>query len=198
MHPRLFPVLLALQTAALAAPHDWPQWRGPDRSDVSRETGLLQQWPAGGPKKLWTFENAGNGYSGPAIVNGRLFTLGTRDGKEIVLALDAATGKEVWAAPMDGILANDWGGGPRGTPTVDGDRVYALSGTGGLHCLALADGKVLWKASLKALGGSVPKWGYTESVLVDGNLVLATRAAARARSRRSIRPPESSSGRART
>lgn len=174
MYPRLLPVLLALQTAAFAAPHDWPQWRGPDRSDVSRETGLLQKWPAGGPKKLWTFENAGNGYSGPAIVNGRLFTLGTRDGKEVVLALDAATGKEIWAAPMDGILANDWGGGPRGTPTVDGDRVYALSGTGGLHCLALGDGKVIWKASLKALGGSVPKWGYTESVLVDGNLVLAT------------------------
>jgi len=198
MHPRFLPVLLALQTAALAAPHDWPQWRGPDRSDVSRETGLLPKWPAGGPKKLWTFENAGNGYSGPAIVNGRLFTLGTRDGKEIVLALDASTGKEVWAAPMDGILDNDWGGGPRGTPTVDGDRIYALSGTGGLHCLALADGKVIWKASLKALGGSVPKWGYTESVLVDGNLVLSTPGGGKGTVAALDRATGSGSGRART
>src|ERR1051325_8792863 len=78
---------------------DWPQWRGPQRTDISQETGLLKQWPAEGPKQVWIYKNAGNGYSGPAIVGGKLFTMGTRDGKEILLALDANNGKELWATP---------------------------------------------------------------------------------------------------
>ena len=73
---------------------DWPTWRGADRTDVSAEKGLLQSWPQGGPKQLWTFKNAGSGYSGFAIANGTLYTLGTRNGKEILIALDAATGKD--------------------------------------------------------------------------------------------------------
>src|SRR5687768_12001924 len=68
-------------SALLANNFDWPQWRGPDRSDVSKETGLLKSWPEGGPKRVWLFQNAGNGYSGPAIANGKYFVLGTRDGK---------------------------------------------------------------------------------------------------------------------
>src|SRR5882672_2338133 len=87
-----------LNSLLVAAANDWPQWRGPDRTDVSKETGLLKQWPAEGPQRVWLFKNAGNGYSGPAIVNGKLFTMGTRDGSEILLALDANTGKELWTA----------------------------------------------------------------------------------------------------
>ena len=157
-----------------AANFDWPQWRGPDRSDVSKETGLLKKWPAEGPKRVWLYENAGNGYSGPAIANGKYFTIGTRDGNECVLALDANTGKELWVAKIGGELDNRWGSGPRGTPTVDGDRVYALSGKGDLACISIADGKVLWTASMTALGGKTPGWGYTESVLVDGDKVVCT------------------------
>ncbi len=153
---------------------DWPQWRGPDRSGVSQETGLLKAWPEGGPKRLWLYENAGHGYSAPAIAGGKFFTIGTRDGSEILLVLDAATGKELRAAKIGGILENKWGDGPRGTPTVDGDRVYAMSGSGDLVCISIADGKVLWKASMSSLGGKIPNWGYTESVLVDGNKVLCT------------------------
>lgn len=160
--------------ATCAQGSDWPQWRGPDRTDVSKETGLLKSWPEGGPKRLWLYENAGNAYSGPAIVNGKLFTLATRDGNEILLVLDANTGKEIWTAKIGSILKNRWGDGPRGTPTVDGNRVYALSGSGDLVCVNVADGKVLWQASLEALGGKVPGWGYTESVLVDGNQVVCT------------------------
>ena len=162
------------QSALSAASFDWPQWRGPDRSDVSKETGLLKTWPAEGPKRVWLFENAGNGYSGPAIVNGKFFTLGTRDGGEILLVLDANTGKELWTAKIGPVLQNGWGVGPRGTPTVDGDRVYALSGTGNLVCVNGGDGKILWQTSMSDLGGKVPGWGYTESVLVDGNQVLCT------------------------
>jgi len=158
----------------LAANFDWPQWRGPDRTDVSKETGLLKDWPAGGPKRLWLYEQGGNGYSGPAVAGGKLFTLGTRDGSEVLLALDANTGKEILAAPLGGILENGWGDGPRGTPTVDGDQVFAMSGKGDMACVNIADGKVVWKKSMKTLGGKTPDWGYTESVLVDGDRVVCT------------------------
>ena len=153
---------------------DWPQWRGPDRSDVSRETGLLKSWPPGGPKRVWLYENAGNGYSGPAIVGGKLFTLGTRDQSESLIALDAGTGKELWVAQMGSILKNAWGDGPRGTPSVEGGRVYAISGSGVLICASATDGKILWQKRLSELGGKTPGWGYTESPLVDGDLVVCT------------------------
>ncbi len=158
----------------VARASDWPQFRGPNRDDVSTETGLLQQWPAGGPKRVWLFENAGMGYSGFSVAGGKLFTIGTRDGKEILLALDAGSGKELWVANLGDILSNGWGDGPRGTPSVDGDRVYALSGKGNLVCANVADGKTLWTKSMQELGGKTPGWGYTESPLVDGKLVLAT------------------------
>jgi outer membrane protein assembly factor BamB len=159
---------------ALAANFDWPQWRGADRTDVSKETGLLKSWPEGGPKRLWLYEKGGNGYSGPAIVGGKLFTIGTRDGNEVLLALDANTGKELWFASLGGILANDWGVGPRGTPTVDGDRVYAMSGKGNVACVNIADGKVHWQQGMTDLGGQIQQWGYTESVLIDGDHVMCT------------------------
>lgn len=172
-------VLLLLGSAigaatTLAANFDWPQWRGADRTDVSKETGLLKSWPAGGPKRIWLYENGGNGYSGPAIAGGKLFTIGTRDGNEVLLALDANTGKELWSASLGEILANDWGGGPRGTPTIDGDRVYAMSGKGNVASVNIADGKVLWQQGMTALGGRVPQWGYTESVLIDGDYAVCT------------------------
>ena len=165
-------LLLTLSLPALAG--DWPQWRGPNRDESSTETGLLKQWPASGPKRAWLFEKAGQGYSGFSVAAGKLFTLGTREGKEILLALDANTGKELWAEPVGEILGNNWGDGPRGTPTVDADRVYALSGKGNLVCAAVATGKVLWAKSMQDFGGKTPGWGYTESPLVDGKLVLAT------------------------
>lgn len=164
-----------LLTASFApAAHDWPQWRGPNRDDLSKETGLLKSWPEGGPKRIWLFENGGNSYSGPAIVNGKLFTMGTRDNEEILLVLDANTGKELWATPLGGVLQNGWGGGPRSTPTVDGDRVFAMSGRGNLACVNVADGKIVWQKAMTSLGGKVPDWGYTESVLVDGDRVVCT------------------------
>jgi outer membrane protein assembly factor BamB len=176
---RLFPALLAFLPAALfavtpVASHDWPQWRGPARDDLSKETGLLKQWPAEGPAKLWSFTNAGQGYSGFAVVGGHLFTLGTRDGSEVLICLDAGKGTEVWVAKLGAVLGNKWGDGPRGTPTVDADRVYALGGDGTLVAVQLKDGKELWRTTMGSLGGKTPGWGYTESVLVDGNQVVCT------------------------
>jgi outer membrane protein assembly factor BamB len=167
-------VSLPAPHSAVAAGGNWPQWRGPDRTDVSRETGLLKSWPEGGPKLVWLFKDCGLGYSGPAIVGDKLFTLGARDNVEYLIAVDAKTGKELWSAKLGDLLKNDWGDGPRGTPAVDGDRVYALSGLGNLVCMSAVDGMVLWERRMSEFGGKVPGWGYTESVLVDGDRVVCT------------------------
>lgn len=153
---------------------DWPEWRGPSRTDVSAEKGLLSSWPEGGPKQLWTFTSAGSGYSGFSVVDGKLFTMGTRGDKEILMALDAVKGIELWTAPLGPILDNGWGNGPRGTPTVHEGYLYALGGRGNLVCLKASGGSQVWERSMQSLGGKTPGWGYTESPLVDGDKVLCT------------------------
>lgn len=153
---------------------DWPQWRGPNRDDVSRERGLLQEWPDGGPPRLWVYRDAGLGYSGFSVVGNTLYTMGARNGKEFLIALDATSGSQKWATEMSPMLENRWGDGPRGTPTVDGDRVYALSGTGTLVCANTSDGRILWRAAMQDFGGRRPTWGYCESVLIDGEKALCT------------------------
>ena len=166
--------LATLSSATFANNFDWPQWRGPDRTDVSKETGLLKSWPEGGPKRVWLYENAGAGYSGPAIVTGKFYILGTREAGEILLVLDANTGKELGATRLDSIHDDNRGDGPRGTPTVDGDRVYAMTGRGTVACVNATTGKVLWQVTMQSLGGETPNWGYSESVLVDGPRVICT------------------------
>lgn len=153
---------------------DWPQWRGADRSDVSQETGLLKEWPSTGPKQLWLNENAGLGYSGFSIADGKLFTMGARGSSEFLICLDAGAGKELWHVELGPMLDNGWGDGPRGTPSVDGERVYAMGGTGSLVCAQVSDGKSLWRAMMSDLGGKKPNWGYCESVTVDGPRVVCT------------------------
>jgi len=156
------------QTAAV-----WPQWRGPNRDGISKETGLLKQWPAEGPPLVWKAAGAGRGYSSFSIADGKLFTMGLRGDREFVVAFDLATGKEAWATAHGSAFRNDRGDGPRGTPTVDGDRVYALGGSGDLSVLDARTGKIVWtKNVLKEFGGSNITWGISESPLVIGNKVL--------------------------
>ena len=146
----------------------------PDRTDISKETGLLKEWPTGGPKLLWLNEEGGVGYGGFSIVGGKLFTMGLFDAEEKLLCLDAATGKQEWDLLTGPIYKDGNGDGPRSTPTVSGDSVYAIGAKGNVICASL-DGKQKWKTSLvDDLGGSVPQWGYTESPLVDGNNVIVT------------------------
>src|SRR5262249_16602692 len=117
-------------TSAAARTSDWPQWRGPNRDGKSSETGLLHPWPKGGPKLLWNSrevnkgKNVGTGYASLAIANGRIYTLGDRDNAGYVVALDLVTGKQLWMTKFSPHYKDD---GPRSTPTVDGNRVYALS-----------------------------------------------------------------------
>lgn len=158
-----------------AAPGDWPQWRGPNRDDVSAEKGLLKKWPAEGPKRAWVNEDAGLGYSGFAIAGGKLYTLGLYETDEKVICLDVATGKKVWDVTIGSIYNNNWGNGPRSTPTVSGGMVYALGANGDLACVNAETGKKEWSKSLtKDFGGKLQGWGYTESPLVDGGLVVVT------------------------
>jgi outer membrane protein assembly factor BamB len=163
--------------AGVASPGDWPQFRGADRDDISKETGLLKKWPANdGPPRLWTNQDAGLGYSGFSVVAGTLYTMGANDdGEEYVIALDAATGKKKWSSTVGARLQNGWGDGPRSTPTVDGDRIYALGGRGNLVCMSAKDGKEIWKTSLmEDHGGKIQQWGFCESVLVKGDRVVCT------------------------
>ena len=166
---------LAHQATAQVTPSaaNWPQWRGPNRDGISKETGLLKQWPEGGPPLAWKATGAGGGYSSFAISNGKLYTMGLRGDREFVIAFDVATGKEAWATPHGAAFHNDQGDGPRGTPTVDGDRVYALGGNGDLSALDARTGKVVWtKNVLKEFGASNITWGISESPLVLGDKLL--------------------------
>src|SRR5207237_356596 len=142
-------LLLPLSTRA----GDWPGWRGPKRDDVATETGLLKTWPKGGPPLLWTYTNAGIGYSGPAIVGDRIFLMGARYGTEYVFALDLKittwnTIKEIWSTKIGPLFTwkgNDFNAGPSGTPTVDGDLLYVLGGQGQLVCVETATGSERWR-----------------------------------------------------
>ncbi|QDU63743.1 outer membrane biogenesis protein BamB [Planctomycetes bacterium Pan216] len=167
---------VSLKPTSQAADQDaWPQWRGINRDGISLETDLLSEWPEGGPKLVWSNSGLGMGYSGPSVRDDRLFILGTADDKTACMGLDIKSNKILWTTPIGEIYVNGWGDGPRSTPTIDGDKVYALSGEGNLNCLSAVDGKVVWTKSLvEDFGGSIPKWGYSESPLVDGDVIYCT------------------------
>ncbi|HEX5272827.1 MAG TPA: PQQ-binding-like beta-propeller repeat protein, partial [Gemmataceae bacterium] len=186
MRTRAALALTACLLALSARADDWPQFRGPNRDNVSKETGLLKTWPAAGPKLAWTYANLGNGYSGPAVVGDTLYVLGTRDADEFLIALDLTKNPptEKWPAVKIGPVftwrGNLWNKGPSSTPTVAGGHVFALGGQGNLVCVTTA-GKEVWrKGMVSNLGGQinpiqspVPEgWGYTWSPLVDGDNVI--------------------------
>ena len=174
-------LLTPLMRAQGTAPAEWFQWRGPERDGHSSETGLLQTWPKAGPQLVWRASGVGNGYSSFSSAGGRLFTLGARGNAEFVIALDRATGKQVWEYQNGRRYQNDRGDGPRSTPTVDGDRLYVLGGSGDLTCLEVATGKRVWTVNLvQKFGGVNPYWGYSESPLIVGDRILVNAGGRRA------------------
>jgi outer membrane protein assembly factor BamB len=158
---------------------EWPQWRGPGRTGVSGETGWLTDWPARGPRQLWKKE-AGVGYSSLAVAGGRVYTMLRQDDDEGVICWDAATGKEKWRRTYPGRYSryrfdDKYGAGPRSTPTVDGDLVYAVGATGIFHCLRADSGKVEWRHDLlEEFHADNLQWGVSFSPLVDGDLVFTS------------------------
>ena len=175
---RCFVPCLAWTVVALllipARADDWPQWRGPNRDDISQEKGLLQEWPENGPERLWLFSDAGIGYSGFSVVGDTLYTMGAREDREFLIAVRVDDGREKWSTEIAPMLENGYGNGPRSTPTIDGDHAYVLSGTGTVACAKTADGGIVWTAETSKFGGKRPGWGYCESVLIDGNKLVCT------------------------
>lgn len=179
--PRLVALsVLALTIPLLARAADYPEWRGPKRDALCTEKGLLQEWPKAGPKLHWQIKGLGAGYSEVSIAKGTIFTMGERKDptnakgvvETFVIALSEKDGAEKWATRI-GAKYGD--GGPRSTPTVDGDRVYALSPHGDLLCLEAANGMTVWgKSMTKDFGGQVGGWRYCESVLIDGDRLICT------------------------
>lgn len=170
---------IAMANEAALHANDWGQWRGPRRDGVSAETGLLQQWPEGGPSLAWQVKDLGTGYSTPAIAGDRIYLLGN-DGleNEFVRALSAADGAKIWATRLGKVGNPDQRPpypGARSTATADGDRLYVLSSDGDLACLETEAGDVVWQKSVReAFGGEPGEWAYAESPLVDGDVVVCT------------------------
>ncbi len=163
--------------AGWSAGGEWPQWRGPNRDGISTEKGLLQDWPDEGPKLAWKATGLGSGYSTVAVTAGKIFTAGDRDDAGFVICLNETDGKPAWTAKLGKAGAPGWGGfaGPRATPTVDKDVLFAVDQWGELVCLESGTGKEKWRKDYsKDFGGKLPEWGFSESPLVDGDQVVVT------------------------
>ena len=152
---------------------DWPQWRGPDRSGTSKESGLLQSWPEDGPKLLWEGGAVGVGFSSLAIKGEYIFTMGDKDGSSHLFCLQKSDGKEIWKVQVGKPGGNY--SGTRCTPTVDEDAVYALGQFGDLICVEVRTGRERWRKNIQQdFGGQAGGWNYSESVLIDGDLLLCS------------------------
>lgn len=171
--------LLLLATSPLTAfSADWPQWQGPERNAQSKETGLLKEWPKEGPPLAWKATGIQKGMGGISVSKGRIYTSGDdNDVTAWLFALNEADGKEVWKAKIGrgGNPGNMFKpAGPRGTPAVDGDKIYILSALGDLVCFT-TEGKEVWRVDyVKDFKGIMPVWGFGESPLVDGDKLICT------------------------
>jgi outer membrane protein assembly factor BamB len=166
-------------SAQSAATTDWPQFGGVERDGKSAETGLLKQWPTGGPPLAWKIKTVGAGMGGVSVSSGRVYTTGDLKDGAYVFALNESDGKEVWRAKIGPAGVLGMGGnsyaGPRATPTVANGRVYVEGQFGDVACLDSSDGKVAWHVSIpNGLGGGRPTWAFSESPLVDGDKVIIT------------------------
>lgn len=154
---------------------EWPQFLGAERNGISTETGLVDTFPEGGPPEVWR-AGIGGGMSGVAISKGRLYTLVQKTGQQFVIALDARTGKPIWETAVSPAYRNAMGDGPRATPTVSGEQLFAFTGEGRLVALKTRDGKILWRHDVVQEQGSdhPAEYGMACSPLVVGDVVVVT------------------------
>jgi len=164
----VFAGVSAAEAAAPAA--EWPGWRGSNRDGKSPDTGLLKEWPSGGPTLLWKVTDIGKGYSGVAVSGGTVYITGDTGGKLVLFAFDM-DGKVKWRVPVDDAWTGDKAGS-RATPTIDSGRLYLLSGNGVVACLDAKTGRPIWGKHTRDFGGSPGGWGYAESVLILGKLAI--------------------------
>ena len=181
MKPMLRSLIILLATmAASASEPSWPTFHGPRRDNLSRETGLLKQWPEGGPKLLWRFIGCGRGYASVTIANGLMFTSGDFGDEEMVLALDL-DGKLKWKTPH----GKAWKGaqpGARTTPAYDDGMIYHLGPHGNLTAFEATTGKQVWTVNVREqFDAPFRSWGYTENLIVDGDKVFCMPGGAKGR-----------------
>lgn len=170
----LWSLLVASVMAQSDGASDWPQLLGPKRNGISAETGLLDRIPQDGPKELWRVPG-GVGMSGLALRGDRAVTLIQKAKQQWLIALDAKSGKTLWESPLAPEYQNPMGNGPRATPTIAGDLVFAFTGEGILSAHRFADGKQLWSHHVvKELGGKEAEYGMASSPLVVGEQVIVT------------------------
>lgn len=166
---------------------DWPQWMGPDRDNVWKETGIVDKFPSGGTKILWRTPVAG-GYAGPAVADGRVFVTDyvtsadvqvdnfqreTFTGIERVLCFEQATGKLIWKHAYPVKYTVSYPAGPRCTPTVDDNHVYTLGTEGNLFCFDVTSGEIIWSKDLpKDHSAKTALWGYASHPLIDGEKLI--------------------------
>lgn len=169
MHARICLAVLTISMTAGTALADWPNFRGPNHDGKSDETNFQKEWAESIPL-VWE-RNVGSAFSSFACVGDRVFTCGTADGKQTILCMNALTGEVIWQQPMEEEYVERMGGdGPRATPTVHDGKVYILGALGTFMCLADDDGKIIWKHKFNA----PPQWGYSASVLIEGDLAVTT------------------------
>jgi len=171
-------MVVLIAVALLGAASDlsatsWPQFHGPHRDNRSTETGLLKQWPDGGPRLLWQADGLGEGWASVAVKDGRLYTAGEIGSNTVITALDLA-GQRLWQI-TNGPASRCPYPGARATPTLDGERLYHLNSSGDILCANARDGKTIWTINmLEKFGGRNIQWGLSESLLVDGNHLICT------------------------
>ncbi len=165
-------ILLAITSSAAARMQDWPQYRGPERTGISSETGLLKSWPSSGPKEIWR-RPLGGGFSGISVAGDRLYTMFSADGAETLACFKVSDGSPVWSVRLDENRPDDMGEGPRATPTVEGDVVYAMGANALMGAFKASTGEKLWQKDLKReFGARIPRWGASSSPLVEGSMVI--------------------------
>ena len=176
-HCALWKFALALfLSLTFAQAEDWPQWRGSERDGISREKGLLQAWPEGGPKLAWKTQGLGVGYSSVSVTGGKIYTLGDLDDGSYAIAIKESDGSPVWKTQIGEAGGHRGYPGTRATPTVQDGKVFVLNQFSDLACLDAETGKLIWKKNLVSdFGGKMMSgWKYSESPLVDGGKVVVT------------------------
>jgi outer membrane protein assembly factor BamB len=160
--------LMMFALIATAGAGDWPHWRGPNYDGLSDAAGFKSDWGDRTPPKVWQAD-IGSGFSGLTIVDGKVYTCGTKDDKQVMFRLDATTGAIDWQTPFEaGYSERQGGDGTRATPAVADGKVYVQGALGDVVCFDVATGKEVWKRTFTAK----PQWGYSGSVIVAGDLAI--------------------------
>ncbi|WDI42848.1 outer membrane protein assembly factor BamB family protein [Bremerella sp. P1] len=164
--------------SGLLQANDWPQWQGLHRDAISQETGLMKTWPSDGPELAWRVTELGGGDSTPSIADGRIFGMSNRGEDEVVWALSEKNGEPLWVSKLGPAYDQDMPQskeGPGCTPTVDGKLLFVMGMAGNVACLNVEDGSIVWQRDLKEdFGGTIPRWSYRESPLIDGEKMIVT------------------------